>query len=221
VSPADVSPADVSPADARPPDPRLADDPPPNDPPPNPRPPRGRSGPLAAALQRAARARRADPSTRAAEPAAAEPAAAEPAAAEPAAAEPAAAEPSTSERPEAPTPPTLDQPHHHLEEIQRQIETLTELRDWLHASIVELLDRYTSALAPPGEGETGPSQSSELEVTVSAGPFSSLDSLKAFERELAALPGVRQVTRRGFEGASRAILDVELAPGGHPSRATS
>ena len=48
-------------------------------------------------------------------------------------------------------------------------------------------------------------------VTVSAGPFGGTEALRHFERALAELPGVGRVAVRGYEGADRAILDVELA----------
>ncbi len=53
-----------------------------------------------------------------------------------------------------------------------------------------------------GEGHGG--------VDVSAGPFASLDAVRAFERAVAALPGVREVTVRGYETGNRAILEVQL-----------
>jgi hypothetical protein len=189
--------------------PSLADERPPtpaNDQPP---PPRGRSGPLAAALRRAAKARRPEPGTAGAEAtdtggtAATAPGA-----------------PGTAERPTDPSSDrALEQARRRLQDVQHQVDTLLEVRDRLHASIVELLDRYTSALAQPGE-DAGAFGSAGSELTVSAGPFLSLDSLRAFERELATVPGVRDVTRRGFEGATRVILDIELTPASHSSRAT-
>jgi hypothetical protein len=47
-------------------------------------------------------------------------------------------------------------------------------------------------------------------VTLSVGPFDSLDGVHAFQRAVAALPGVRETTLRGFEGEDRAIIDVRL-----------
>jgi hypothetical protein len=47
-------------------------------------------------------------------------------------------------------------------------------------------------------------------VTLAAGPFSSTAALHAFERELARIPGVREVTVRGYDGPDRAIVEVRL-----------
>jgi hypothetical protein len=41
-------------------------------------------------------------------------------------------------------------------------------------------------------------------------PFATMDALREFERGLAALPGVRTVTVRGYETGNRAILEVQL-----------
>jgi hypothetical protein len=49
------------------------------------------------------------------------------------------------------------------------------------------------------------------ELTISAGPFTSIDAVRAFERELSALPGVREVTVRGYVGGDRAVIDVQLS----------
>ena len=45
---------------------------------------------------------------------------------------------------------------------------------------------------------------------VTAGPFANIDAVRAFEAELASMPGVRSVTVRGYEGDDRAIFDVEI-----------
>ena len=49
-------------------------------------------------------------------------------------------------------------------------------------------------------------------MTVSAGPFPSVDSLREFEQSVSRLPGVRDVSVRGYEGADRAIIEVRLDP---------
>jgi hypothetical protein len=38
----------------------------------------------------------------------------------------------------------------------------------------------------------------------------SVDALRAFERAVSRLPGVREVAVRGYEGADRAIIEVRL-----------
>jgi hypothetical protein len=47
-------------------------------------------------------------------------------------------------------------------------------------------------------------------ATIAAGPFTTLDSVRAFERELTTLPGVQEAAVRGYEGAARAIIDVRF-----------
>jgi hypothetical protein len=49
-----------------------------------------------------------------------------------------------------------------------------------------------------------------MEVTISAGPFASIDALRAFEQELARLPGVREVEVRAYKGDDRALIEVQL-----------
>ena len=56
------------------------------------------------------------------------------------------------------------------------------------------------------------SGASAAELAVVAGPLANTGALREFERSLAALPGVRAVELRGFEGGDRAILDVDLQP---------
>jgi hypothetical protein len=48
------------------------------------------------------------------------------------------------------------------------------------------------------------------EATIAAGPFRTMDEVHDFERELSAVPGVRGVTIRGYEGAAKAIIDVHF-----------
>ena len=45
---------------------------------------------------------------------------------------------------------------------------------------------------------------------VAAGPFATIEDVRAFEAALASVPGVRAVTVRGYEGDDRAIFDVEI-----------
>jgi hypothetical protein len=48
-------------------------------------------------------------------------------------------------------------------------------------------------------------------VALSIGPFANTAAVRAFEQELLRLPGVREVTLRGYEGENRAMFDVQLA----------
>jgi hypothetical protein len=92
----------------------------------------------------------------------------------------------------------------------QQIEGLTELHDKLLASMSELLERYESVLRLLPAPDRRPPASGGDELTLSIGPFATIEALREFERALAGLPGVREVSVRGFEGADRAIVDVQL-----------
>jgi hypothetical protein len=48
------------------------------------------------------------------------------------------------------------------------------------------------------------------EATIAAGPFGTIDEVREFERRLSGVRGVRDVTVRGYEGAARAIIDVQF-----------
>jgi hypothetical protein len=48
------------------------------------------------------------------------------------------------------------------------------------------------------------------DATLSAGPFPSLEAVRAFETELSRLPGVRDVALRAYEGSDHALIDVRL-----------
>jgi hypothetical protein len=82
--------------------------------------------------------------------------------------------------------------------IARQVESMAEAQARLIAASERLLDRL-DRLA-----------SGASVVTMSAGPFGETEALREFERTIAELPGVGHVAVRGYEGADRAVLDVEL-----------
>ncbi len=71
----------------------------------------------------------------------------------------------------------------------------------------ELLSAYERVLAqlPPAADTVA-----VREFSVSAGPFSSTEALRGFERTLSGIPEVREVAVRGYEGEDRAIVDVHL-----------
>jgi hypothetical protein len=48
-------------------------------------------------------------------------------------------------------------------------------------------------------------------ATVSAGPFASTADVQAFERALEEIPGVTEVTVRGYQGSNHAIFEVRLS----------
>jgi hypothetical protein len=108
-----------------------------------------------------------------------------------------------------------------------QLHALSQLAARLVASMRELLDGYEQFLVqipavdvppPPAPAPSrmpirppaAPPRRDEPDVTVAAGPFASLDALCAFEQAVSGLPGVRDVVVRGYEGADRAIIEVQL-----------
>src|SRR5947209_5682533 len=101
-------------------------------------------------------------------------------------------------------PPPAERPNGVQERLARQVEELTEMHAGLLASIFEAIEGLRGALSRMP-------RLSATEVTVSAGPFGTVEAVRAFEALLATLPGVRDVTLRGYEGEDRAVLDVELS----------
>lgn len=118
--------------------------------------------------------------------------------------------------PEPPLPPEVPSPA--LGARHDRGDSPDDISRYLLSSIRELVAGYEQLLAdarvraapaatrwthrPPPREDAG--------VTVSAGPFPSVDAVHEFERTLAGLRGVRDVAVRGYEGTDRAILDVRL-----------
>jgi hypothetical protein len=48
------------------------------------------------------------------------------------------------------------------------------------------------------------------DLVISAGPFTGTGGLRAFERALSVMPGVREVIVREYAGEDQAIIDVRL-----------
>jgi hypothetical protein len=86
--------------------------------------------------------------------------------------------------------------------VANQIEQLAELQTSLLSSMTDVLAGFHRALAQL--------EADGREITISAGPFGTLDALREFERRLSALTGVGEVTVRGYEGDDRAVIDVRL-----------
>jgi len=76
-------------------------------------------------------------------------------------------------------------------------------------------DRSRSPVAPADDVSPAPDApepaGSPSQVTVIAGPFSSLETVRDFERTLGTLPNVASVQARGYEGGDRTVVDVHLA----------
>jgi hypothetical protein len=86
--------------------------------------------------------------------------------------------------------------------VTPQIEQLAELQTSLLSSMTDVLAGFHRVLAQlEGQGR---------EITISAGPFDTLEALREFEVRLSALNGVGEVTVRGYEGDDRAVIDVRL-----------
>jgi hypothetical protein len=95
--------------------------------------------------------------------------------------------PPRAERPPHPEP----QPSADLAELAALMASLREVLEGIEA----LLDRIVAG---------------GREATIAAGPFQTLEEVREFERGLSSVPGVRDVSVRGYEGAARAIIDVHL-----------
>ena len=108
-----------------------------------------------------------------------------------------------------------------LEQITALSGVHTRLLDLSH----ELLEAYHTLLEHLGAAETPEDEAAEAEIaetqaeeeraetfelTVAAGPFMSLDTVRDFEHALAEIPGVIDVAVRGYERGDRAIVDVQL-----------
>lgn len=91
-----------------------------------------------------------------------------------------------------------------------EIVALTDLHRRLLESGLDLLAAYEAILERLRESEPPASGHSLVEVTVTAGPFMSLDAVRAFEAAMSTLPGVIDVAVRGYERGNRAIVDVQL-----------
>ncbi len=105
-------------------------------------------------------------------------------------------------------------------EMISRLRELTTAQEGVLASMRELLGavervviaepaaRPGTPAATPAAG--APAASAAAPLSVSAGPFASTEALRSFQAALEALPEVRAVELRGFEGGDRAILDVHL-----------
>lgn len=105
--------------------------------------------------------------------------------------------------PEPPPPPPVPGP---ALGAGVQIQALTELSERLIASMRELLDGYERVLTLPSRRPAASTY-----VTMSAGPFTSIEALHDFEEALSRVRGVQDVVVRGYEGTDRAVIDVRLA----------
>ena len=89
-------------------------------------------------------------------------------------------------------------------EMGSALERLTALQANLLSSMTDVLAEFQHTLAQM-------QQPASAKLTVSAGPFTTIAAVHAFERDVARLPGVREVSLRGFEGDDQVVIEVQLA----------
>jgi hypothetical protein len=106
--------------------------------------------------------------------------------------------------PEMPDEPPPEMPDEPRPEMPSAFERLTALQANLLSSMTDVLAEFQHTLAQMP-------QPASTNLTVSAGPFTTIAAVHAFERDLARLPGVREVSLRGFEGDDRVVIEVQLA----------
>jgi hypothetical protein len=114
------------------------------------------------------------------------------------------------DRPRSAPPPLPPADAHSAAELLIRLREVTAEQEDLLASMRRLLGTLqrvaTTPATPAGEAAATARQA----VSISAGPFASTEALRAFRTALEALPGVRRVELRGFEGVDRAVLEVHL-----------
>src|SRR6201996_5951241 len=98
----------------------------------------------------------------------------------------------------APVPKRLSDEDRQVSELVARLTALVEAQEVLLAAARELPERRE------------PTADLEPVASVSVGPFAGTAALRRFEESLRALPEVRSVAVREYEGADRAILDVHL-----------
>jgi len=104
-------------------------------------------------------------------------------------------------------PPPAEPAEPHLAtqpEMPLAVARLTALQANLLSSMTELVAEFQHTLAQM-------QQPASTHLTVSAGPFTTIAAVHAFERDLSRLPGVRGVSLRGYEGDDRVVIEVQLA----------
>jgi hypothetical protein len=99
-----------------------------------------------------------------------------------------------------------------MDKLLRDIQAeLVPGREPAPALTVEPAPAPAGAGAPgaPAPGAPAPATGPRA-VTVSAGPFASIEALREFEAAVARLPRVSEVALQAYEGSDRAILKVHL-----------
>ena len=110
----------------------------------------------------------------------------------------------SSPRPAPPRESTPDPAGGAMVPAEMHAKLVSAMRDLLDA-YGWTLEQLPVAADPERVGDPPP-------VAMSVGPFANTAAVRAFEQELLRLPGVREVTLRGYEGENRAMFDVQLSP---------
>ncbi len=97
------------------------------------------------------------------------------------------------------SPPVPIVPDDGAAELTARLGELTIAHERLLAATQDLLIEQADMLARAAPA-----------ISVAAGPFTDTAALNDFQRALAGLPQVREVTVREYVGAERAVLDVHL-----------
>jgi hypothetical protein len=118
---------------------------------------------------------------------------------------PPTAEPELPPRVQVDAPPAPPEPAPPPAAPVADLRALAATHERVLEATRELLAAYEQTLASRSSREA-----TVREFSVSAGPFQSTEALRSFERTLAKIPEVREVTVRGYEGEDRAIVDVHL-----------
>jgi hypothetical protein len=107
-------------------------------------------------------------------------------------------------------PPLPPADAHSAAELLIRLHEVTAEQEDLVASMRGLLGTLQRVATTPATPAGAATASARQAVSISAGPFASTEALRAFRTALEALPGVRRVELRGFEGVDRAVLEVHL-----------
>ena len=118
------------------------------------------------------------------------------------------ADSSAAAKPGEPVGPTAPSQSSEPSALVAQLLAMSELQARLIVAIEELVELCESQIRDSPSAAL-PSATGD-ELSLSAGPFAGTEAVRAFERALAELPGVRQVEVRGYEGVDQAVFAIEL-----------
>jgi hypothetical protein len=108
------------------------------------------------------------------------------------------------------SPPLPPADAHSAAELLIRLREVTAEQEDLLGSMRRLLGTLQRVATTPAVTAAAAPGAPRQSVSISAGPFASTEALRGFRTALEALPGVRRVELRGFEGVDRAVLEVHL-----------